>query len=50
MSEHGSIETAYFLVMALGSHCALDADKIIELLTGWAWDEEEASRVKRVGG
>ncbi len=38
------------LVRALAVMCAADADKIIDLLTGYLWDEEEAGAIKRSDG
>ena len=34
------------LISALAIHCAADEDKIIDLLTGYLFDEEEAGKVK----
>ena len=30
----------------LATLVALESEKIIDLMTGWAWDEEEASELK----
>lgn len=40
-------KTAYLLISTLANMCAADESKIIELLTGYLWDEEEAGHIKR---
>jgi hypothetical protein len=38
------------VVRILATMCTADEDKIIDLLTGYLWDEEEAGRIKRSNG
>ena len=44
--EQRACETAAHLVAALAGQCAGAPEKIIDLLTGYLWDEEEAVRLK----
>lgn len=37
-------------VKALAVVCAVNSEKVIDLLTGHLWDEEEAGRIKRSSG
>ena len=39
-------KTLAHLVSAIGVMCALNPEKIIELLEGWAWDEQEAGSIR----
>lgn len=45
-AQERSYETAAHLVAALAGHCAGAPEKVIDLLTGYLWDEEEAARLK----
>ncbi len=45
-AQERSYETAAHLVAALAGHCAGAPEKVIDLLTGYLWDEEEAVRLK----
>lgn len=38
------------MISSLAVMCAADEDKIIELLTGYLWDEEEAGSISRSSG
>jgi hypothetical protein len=38
--------TVSYLVSALANICAAPPNKIIDLLTGYLWDEEEAGEIK----
>ena len=40
-------KTAYLLIATLANMFATNEEKIIELLTGYLWDEEEAEHIKR---
>lgn len=44
------MNTEYLIIInsvnILSHVCKLPPKKIIELLTGWCWDEEEASAIK----
>jgi len=42
--EHGTIA---HLVEILALMCAANPEKIIELLTGYLWDEEEAAQIEQ---
>lgn len=44
--EQRSYETTAHLVAALAGQCAGAPEKIVDLLTGYLWDEEEAVRLK----
>jgi hypothetical protein len=46
IQQHTSYVTCYRMISALASHCAADEDQIIDRLTGYLWDAEEAKRVK----
>jgi len=37
----------YRMVSALAALCAANEGKIIDLLSGYLWDEEEAEQIKR---
>jgi hypothetical protein len=39
--------TVSYLVSALANICAAPPNKIIDLLTGYLWDEEEAGEIKQ---
>jgi hypothetical protein len=41
--EHATI---WHLVSAIATICAADPNIIIDNLTGYTWDEEEASKIK----
>lgn len=45
-AEQRSYDLAAHLVAALACHCAGAPDKVIDLLTGYLWDEQEAVRLK----
>ena len=45
-AEQRSYETTAHLVAALAGQCAGAPEKVIDLLTGYLWDEEEAVRLK----
>ncbi len=49
ITKDRELKTAYLLIETLGSMCAGDASKIIDMLTGYLWDEEEAGDIKRAG-
>ena len=38
------------LVRTLSVMCASNEDKVIDLLTGYMWDEEEAGEIKKSDG
>lgn len=40
-------KTVYLLIATLANICCATEEKIIELLTGYLWDEEEAGQIKR---
>jgi hypothetical protein len=39
--------TVSYLVSTLANICAAPPNKIIDLLTGYLWDEEEANEIKK---
>jgi hypothetical protein len=41
-----SHRTCWLLISALASHCAASENEIIDRLTGYLFDEEEAGQVK----
>lgn len=45
-AEQRSYETTGHLVAALAGQCAGAPEKVVDLLTGYLWDEEEAVRLK----
>ena len=45
-AEQRSYETTAHLVAALAGQCAGSPEKVIDLLTGYLWDAEEAARLK----
>lgn len=47
MNEKQKHKAIGFLISALATMCAADEDVIIEKLTGYLWDEEEAGDIKR---
>lgn len=40
-------KTVYLIIATLANLCAATEEKIIDLLTGYLWDEEEAGHIKR---
>ena len=46
LAEQRSYETTAHLVTALACQCAAAPEKVIDLLTGYLWDAEEAVRLK----
>ena len=46
LAEQLSYETTAHLVAALAGQCAAAPEKVIDLLTGYLWDAEEAVRLK----
>lgn len=42
-------ETVWHLVSALAGMTAALPDKIVDTLTGYLWDEEEAGKIKAAG-
>ena len=45
--EHATIKNT---IRILSVMCSAKEDKIIDLLTGYLWDEEEAGDIKRSSG
>lgn len=45
--EHATIKNT---VRTLSVMCAANEDKIVDLLTGYLWDEEEAGEIKKSSG
>ncbi len=45
--EQRSYELTAHLVSALSYQCSGSPDKVIDLLTGYLWDAEEAVRLKK---
>jgi hypothetical protein len=43
-------KVCYSAVSVLASMCAGSENKIIDLLTGYLWDEEEAGSIKKASG
>jgi hypothetical protein len=41
------MQTTYLIVQSLASMCAGSPHKIIDLLTGYLWNEEESGGLKR---
>lgn len=40
-------KTVYLVIATLANLCAATEERIIDLLTGYLWDEEEAGHIKR---
>jgi hypothetical protein len=47
LKQEREYRTASYLVSTLANMCAASPNKIIDLLTGYLWDEEEAGDIKR---
>jgi hypothetical protein len=47
MNEQQECQVVGHLVSALSVMCASNPDKVIDLLTGYLWSEEEAGRIKK---
>ena len=45
-SKEVSLSVCACSVQIISDTCCRNTDKIIELLTGWAWDEEEAGQIR----
>lgn len=43
-------DTVAHLISALSSMCAAEPNKVVDLLTGYLWDEEEAGNIKASPG
>ena len=41
-------KTVSYLILTLANICAASPDKIVDNLTGYLWDEEEAGQIKRL--
>lgn len=48
MTEEQEYKVICHCVGILATMCAADETKIIEILTGYLWDEEEAGSIKRI--
>lgn len=46
-SSEAEYKAVAHLVSALGFMSASNPDKIVDLLTGYLWDEEEAGEIKK---
>ncbi|MCP5019645.1 MAG: hypothetical protein GY938_30830 [Ketobacter sp.] len=46
VSERKQYRIAGCSITTLAVLCAADEDKIVDLLTGYLWDEEEAGQIK----
>lgn len=46
ITEKREYKTCYLLIATLANMCAGNEDKIIDLLTGYLWDKEEARILK----
>jgi hypothetical protein len=49
LEDQRDYKTVFLLVSSLASMCAGNPNKIIDNLTGYLWDEEEAGSIKRQG-
>ena len=47
IKEKQEYKTVYLLIATLANLCAATEERIIDLLTGDLWDEEEAGQIKR---
>jgi hypothetical protein len=46
LAQQREYRTVSYLVSTLANVCAGSPNKVIDLLTGYLWDEEEAGRIK----
>jgi len=46
LAQEREYRTVSYLVSTLANMCAGSPNKIIDLLTGYLWDEEEAGKIK----
>ena len=46
LAQEREYRTASYLVSTLANMCAGSPNKIIDLLTGYLWDKEEADKIK----
>ena len=46
LQQQREYRTVSYLVSALSNMCAGSPNKVIDLLTGYLWDEEEAGKIK----
>lgn len=42
-------QTVWHLVSALAGMCAALPEKVVDELTGYLWDEDEAAKIKEAG-
>jgi len=46
LAQEREYRTVSYLISTLANICSGSPNKVIDLLTGYLWDEEEASKIK----